>query len=301
MVRQSAHRSSANTEYKREAYRAANAYTSSTTPRTAFGHFASHYQRLIDEGARSGVNALTTNFGAAVLDRAVLDALCRALGTSFADSVRANMPGVDASLTADLQGFDLAGFLRTLRPRTSIAARHTVGMLDPLDGDSPGQDALPRTLRQVIATYGNSHFKLKLGGDPDADIARLFDVAAVLDRLPAYAVTLDGNEQYPDLDTLAHFEERLDASPQLARLAASTVYIEQPLAHACARRGSKGARGRPLVIDESDATLDAFPAAKAAGYRGVSSNRKGVYKSLLNAARCAHWNGEERSSRFHLG
>ena len=51
------------------------------------------------------------------------------------------------------------------------------------------------------------------------------------------------------------------------------------------------ARRRPLLIDESDATLDAFPAARALGYRGVSSKScKGIYKSLLNAARCAQWN-----------
>ena len=47
----------------------------------------------------------------------------------------------------------------------------------------------------------------------------------------------------------------------------------------------------PLIIDESDATLDAFPRARALGYAGVSSKScKGFYKSLLNAARCARWN-----------
>ena len=31
-----------------------------------------------------------------------------------------------------------------------------------------------------------------------------------------------------------------------------------------------------------------------------SKSCKGVYKSLLDAARCAHWNGEGRSSRFFI-
>jgi hypothetical protein len=45
-----------------------------------------------------------------------------------------------------------------------------------------------------------------------------------------------------------------------------------------------------VIIDESDDSLDAFPRAKALGYRGVSSKTcKGLYKSLINAARCKAW------------
>ena len=52
----------------------------------------------------------------------------------------------------------------------------------------------------------------------------------------------------------------------------------------------------PLIIDESDATIDAFPQARALGYAGVSSkNCKGVYKSVLNAARCTRWNAAQES------
>jgi hypothetical protein len=45
-----------------------------------------------------------------------------------------------------------------------------------------------------------------------------------------------------------------------------------------------------VIIDESDDALDAFPRAKELGYRGVSSKTcKGIYKSLINCARCAAW------------
>jgi hypothetical protein len=45
-----------------------------------------------------------------------------------------------------------------------------------------------------------------------------------------------------------------------------------------------------VIIDESDDALDAFPRAKALGYKGVSSKTcKGLYKSLINRARCAAW------------
>src|SRR4029079_2787054 len=47
-----------------------------------------------------------------------------------------------------------------------------------------------------------------------------------------------------------------------------------------------------VIIDESDDSLDAFPRAKALGYQGVSSKTcKGIYKSLINRARCASWGG----------
>ena len=47
---------------------------------------------------------------------------------------------------------------------------------------------------------------------------------------------------------------------------------------------------KPVIVDESDDTLDAFPRAKALGYAGISSKTcKGFYKSLLNAARAEQW------------
>jgi hypothetical protein len=56
-----------------------------------------------------------------------------------------------------------------------------------------------------------------------------------------------------------------------------------------------------VIIDESDADLDAFVEARAVGYRGVSSKTcKGFYKSLLNAARCARWNAEAGRRTFFM-
>ena len=49
----------------------------------------------------------------------------------------------------------------------------------------------------------------------------------------------------------------------------------------------------PVIIDESDGLLDTFVMAREQGYTGISSKTcKGVYRSLLNAARCATWNKE---------
>jgi hypothetical protein len=70
------------------------------------------------------------------------------------------------------------------------------------------------------------------------------------------------------------------------------VFIEQPIKRQNALKADVGALAaeQPVIIDESDDSLDAFPRAKALGYRGVSSKTcKGIYKSLINAARCAAW------------
>ncbi len=84
----------------------------------------------------------------------------------------------------------------------------------------------------------------------------------------------------------------------------STLYLEQPLPRAAtlATDVSPLDASLPLLIDESDATLDAFPSARRCGYRGVSSKScKGFYKSLLNAARCAQANAVPGPRAFLSG
>jgi len=277
---------------------AADAYTGDAGPRTAFGHFAAHYAGQVEAGAKRGLNKLTANFGPAQIDRAVLDALCRLEGMSFYDCIRANLPGIDAGAlpdARDLSGFDMPGFLGGLTPAASVAARHTVGLVDVIAGHPQAvKDGLPESLEEVVAAYGHTYFKLKVGGDVDADLARLAEIAAVLDTIATpYAASLDGNEQYNDLGALQALWRRMNEAPALKRLVASISFIEQPItrAHALDADVSALSAIKPVIVDESDDGLDVFPRAKALGYRGVSSKCcKGLYKSILNAARCAMWN-----------
>jgi hypothetical protein len=274
---------------------------------TAFGHFAAHYDAQIAAGSRHGLNKLVSNFGPAQIDRAVLDALCRLEGVSFYDAMRGNLAGIDPARLAthlgehasghasDLAGFDIAAFLARLSPSASVAARHTVGLVDVIAGH-PNQvkDGLPESLEEVVAAYGHTYFKLKVGGEPQADLARLTEIAAVLDRIEApYIASLDGNEQYNDLAALLDLWRRMTETPALKRLVASIAFIEQPITRAHALDGdiSSLSKVKPVIIDESDDGLDVFPRAKSLGYAGVSSKCcKGLYKSILNAARCAQWN-----------
>jgi L-alanine-DL-glutamate epimerase-like enolase superfamily enzyme len=258
-----------NFEQLRQSMRNARAGYLAGDENTAYGH------------SRPTVG-LVENFGPALLDRAVLDALCRARGISFYDAIRGNVVGLDLP----------PQFLETLSPASQIAARHTVGMVDPItarDNRTPVNDGLPETLEEVIARYGHRWFKLKVGGDAKADLERLSAIAAVLDRIPEpYHVSLDGNEQYAEAGAVIDLLNRIESK----RLASSIVFIEQPIKrqNALAADISRLAKLKPVIIDESDDSLDAFPRAKALGYRGVSSKTcKGLYKSLINAARCKAW------------
>jgi hypothetical protein len=258
---------------------------------TAFGHNRAHYQAQIVAGAKRGLNSLVANYGPALIDRAVLDALCRACDVSFYTAVQSNLPGLTG-----FEGIQLPAFAAGLTPAASIAARHTVGLVDPIvaaDNQTPVNDGLPETLEEVVARYGQNYFKLKVGGDIAADLERLAAIASVLDRIKGpYYASLDGNEQYDDVEGVAELWAKMKGQPRLARMVESIIFIEQPIKrqNAFAKSVEKLSAEKPVIIDESDDSLDAFPRAKALGYRGVSSKTcKGLYKSIINRARCEMW------------
>ncbi len=285
------------------------AYTASA-PRTAFGFFADHYREQIAACGRHGLLPLVASYGPALLDRAILDALCRLYGISFYAAMQANLPGMlPHDIIPDLAGFDFSRFLAGLRPAASMAARHTVGMVDPLVAadQQPADrvnDGLPETLEEVVATYGQRYFKLKVGGDIAADIARLSKIASVLDRMAEpYFATIDGNEQYATAEAALELWHAIEATPALQRLRSSTLFVEQPIMRQTALSTPVAAFSavKPLIIDESDGEIDSFPRARAMGYDGVSSKVcKGFYKSVINRARCALWNAETGSQRYFM-
>lgn len=296
-----------NFEQQRSVLRlASDAYLSDASPDTAFGHFARHHHAHQKLCGTRGFNPLLANYGPALIDRAVLDALCRHSGQSFYDAVRQNLPGMDDFLP-DLASFHMDTFLQGLTPATRIEARHTVGLLDAItrsDIVEAANDGLPETLEEVVNTYGHRYFKLKVSGKVDADIERLLAIAAVLDtmHLPYY-VSLDGNEQYPDAKGLQELLARMRESSALRRLCNSILFIEQPIArqHALTANLGRIDLGWPVIIDESDGEIDTFVQARASGYCGISSKTcKGLYRSILNAARCAQWNAQENDQRYFM-
>ncbi len=275
---------------------------------TAFGHFASLYRSHLAAGASVDLNPITAGFGPALIDRAVMDGLCRIEGLSFAQAMQKNLAGIrPEALLPEFVGFDMTGFLSSLAPAPSLYARHTIGMVDPLTADDQKpeervNDGLPETLEEVINAYGLTHFKIKVGGDLAADMDRLKRIASVLDQSPAaYHATLDGNEQYDDVDGVIELLGAIGQEPTLQRLASSILLVEQPIQRSKALERDVAALAEkfPVIIDESDADLSAFAVAREKSYAGVSSKDcKGFYKSLINLARCKIWSEQDRKPYF---
>lgn len=265
---------------------AAGLYRASGAHDTAFGHHARAYEAQRSWAAGQQLPMLAANYGPAVVDKAILDALLKALGLDLGAGLKANAAGLDTRLTPDLSLAALTQFLTRIAPLPAVSVRHTVGLLDALDG--------PGSLAAQIDTARLTHFKIKVGGDVPADLDRLRALALLLARrAPGFRATLDANEQY-DRARLAALVEALDKDPALAPLRQALLYIEQPIDRQTTWDEPLAAhRDLRFIIDEADDSYDAFPRARTIGYSGVSSKTcKGLYKSVLNAARAAAWNDE---------
>ncbi|MGD9767562.1 MAG: enolase C-terminal domain-like protein [Pseudolabrys sp.] len=253
-------------------------YLDQKKPMSAFALHAAVYPKQIRAGAAAGLPQLAAVFGPAEIDKAILDALLRALGMDVFEGLARNVMGLDARLTPDLDQDAIRKVLAGGQRPDRIAVRHTVGMVDPAE-----------TLDAVVREQGCRYFKIKLRGDPERDIARLEELAAMLDPLGVdYRATLDANEQYADPAQLLKLVELLQAAPRLAAFQQRMLYIEQPLPRELTWKTPLGAVGERVnvIIDEADDGYDTFPRALALGYRGISSKCcKGLYKSILNTAR----------------
>lgn len=245
-----------------------------------------------------GLPPLLANLGVSLIERAVLDALCRAQAQPLHTLLAANAFDLQLdALRPEVAGLRLDQLLPPA-PLAAVAARHTVGLSDPLraadiPADERLDDGLPQALEDCIRSYHLSHFKIKVCGQPEIDLPRLRELTRVLQsHCPAgFQATLDGNEQFVDFASFRDFYDRLAADPALEPLFRSLLFIEQPLHrdHALGNAAAAGLRdwrdAPPLIIDESDGSLDDLPRALELGYHGTShKNCKGVIKSLANAA-----------------
>ncbi len=239
--------------------------------------------------------ALLRNLGVSVVERALIDAACRARGQNLAHILRDDALGFDGSFFhADGGQCPPRAFLPAT-PLPTLIVRHTIGLGDPLRDDQipPDErvaDGLPQSLEAVLRTYGIDHFKIKIGGDVDTDIARMHAIAAVLADLsrPCH-FTLDGNEQYQDFAAFRQFWDTLTRTAGLQDFLRGLLFIEQPLHrdHALQAEAihslAAWADHPPVIIDESDGDIHGLTQALAGGYQGTShKNCKGVFKSIAN-------------------
>lgn len=251
---------------------------------TAFGLHAACFARQAKLCAKEDIPPLAAAYGPAEIDKAILDALLRATNTNFFDGMAQNVAGIDARLSRDLADDDIEKFIAGRKRLERVAIRHTVGLDDAVEGE--GGLADPKE------NAGARYFKLKLNGDPSHDADRLIRIGNELATLPyQYKVTLDANEQYADLNALIALVDRLDRDSALKPIASRLLYIEQPMPRDITRKSPLGVLARrDFIVDEADDSYDAFPTARALGYRGISSKScKGIYKSVINATRAAKW------------
>lgn len=275
---------------------------------TPFEFWESIYEEIQQAGRRTNQEDLTSALASSLMERAVIDAVCRMTGRSVFQAVKQDRLGIrPGDLYDELRDIKLSEVLPE-EPRTWFFIRHTIGAADPLTAsdlpdDRRVNDGLPETLEEYVKTDGLRYFKIKVSGDADKDLARLSKIWDVIVRAEQPVITLDANEAFADLKQFATFVTRFET--ELVGMFQHVSYIEQPLSRSLSldpRTSSeikKLAERKPLLIDEADGKLRAFHEAHAIGYAGTShKNCKGVIKSLLNLALVHHF--QERGEAAFL-
>ena len=258
------------------------------------------YRERVHSQPPGATDRLLRGFGVALIERAVMDACCRVAGMSFFEALKGDLFAMEPALVyPELEGWSLAGSLES-KPRDRIAVRHTIGLLDPLRREDLHEeervrDGWPETLEEEIAHYGLRWFKLKLCGDPEKDLRRTLAFASVLGESgqenPRF--TVDANEQFPDLAALVRWLKDLETRPEGRVFLKGLQYIEQPLPRGLSFDAEANAALPelseivPVIIDEADSGIEAFPRALDLGYGGISiKNCKGVIRALLHRGLC---------------
>ncbi len=254
------------------------------------------YEAQAQWGESKNLAPLLSGFGTSMVERALIEATCRALGKPFASAVADNDLGLSMDAIQVQMGATKPHEWLPAQPLGAIIARHTVGLADPLSpadipDDERVSDALPQALTDCITTYGLRHFKIKVNGQPDTDLERLKALAKIITShaTPDFAFTLDGNEQFKSITDFQSFWRSIQNDDGLRDFFGRLLFIEQPLHRDIALEDSLHEQfdqwpdRPPVIIDESDATLESLPTALRLGYAGTShKNCKGIFKGITN-------------------
>ncbi|NNE93876.1 MAG: hypothetical protein HKN23_19680 [Verrucomicrobiales bacterium] len=283
---------------KRVILQAAGFATEITESLSFFEFWKALKQRQESWAKTESIPPLLAQLGTALMERTVLDGLCRYLEKPLHHVVSENHIGLDwGEIHPELSDVNPSSVFKN-PPLDSVRARHTVGLADPLtDSEIPDSDriddGLPHSLVANIRTYGLTHFKLKLCGNLETDRDRLRELTALFsaEAPENYEITIDGNEQYADIDAFRdHFLEHR-ADPEIFPIFDHLLFVEQPIHRDFAltdpvKSGFENwPDAPPVIIDESDGEAGSLPRALELGYVGTShKNCKGVVKSLANRA-----------------
>ncbi|MEC7584106.1 MAG: hypothetical protein VYE77_07295 [Planctomycetota bacterium] len=282
-------------DLRRSVEAASASLASDASPRSIFDLWLTTYRDCVQSQSPDADDLLVRGFGTALLERAMIDAACRLTNKSFWSALKSDLfrirPG---ELLPELDGLDVAQLLPN-RPASSVAVRHTVGMLDPLrdsdiSADQRVDDGLPQSLENYLNSDAPRWLKIKIGNGPDQDRQRLLAIAGLCQEFDREIYfTLDGNEQFASLAELGEVLDPLSTEATGKKFLERLAFIEQPLSRSQTfdREGNSGLERvtyfAPLLLDEADMAADSFRRALAQGWRGCSvKNCKGVFRALTN-------------------
>lgn len=245
------------------------------------------------------VAPLLAGFGTSLMERAVIDAVCRYQQTTLFNALRSNL--FEINLGAMRPALDSVRVEDVLlkQPIDTVRLRHTIGLSDPLtDAEISEQDhvndGLPYSLVANIREYGLQYFKIKLSGDTEYDCERMRQLSTILRSEVGAATrfTLDGNEQFESIEAFRECWDQIRSNEFVREMIDRfLIFVEQPLHRDQALDPAVKESLRnwpvapPIIIDESDAELDSLPTALELGYSGTShKNCKGVIKSVAAVA-----------------
>ena len=251
------------------------------------------YSNAMSTCRSRGLSSLTASHGCSLMERALVDGIGKALKKSYFQLLTEDLLDIQLGLLhSQLDGFKLNEVLPKA-PLESMKIRHTVGLSDPLRSENVIEservnDGWPETLEDYIQRQGLSNFKVKVCGDLFADLKRLGEFSELVSEVD-YSLSLDGNEQFTRMAEFLEFTKQIKL--ELPSLWERISYIEQPLDRRVALNDDFSgdiksiSEQKPLLIDESDDSIDSFVRAIALGYVGVSSKAcKGLIKGIANAA-----------------
>ena len=266
-------------------------------PLSYFDFWRELYRQQSEWANDRRIAPLLANLGVSLVERAVLDGLCRLAGKPLHRMVAMDRLGLRlGEIYAALSDFQPRDLLPAA-PLASCFVRHTVGLGDGLSpADIPAaervEDGLPQDLEGSIRAYGLRYFKIKLFADPERDLPRLRDLNRLFMRETGgdFFATLDGNENFKSFDAFREFWRKASGDHALRDLWQRIIVVEQPVhrAHALGAEAGDSLRAWPvrpqLIIDESDGAVGDLPRGLDLGYDGTShKNCKGIVKGIANA------------------
>ena len=247
---------------------------------------------LVNSGQSNPLkNELLSSFGKSMLERSVIDAVCRLEGGTFGDLMVSGILCDDRQISFTLDsGRAASTHVWNLDKRSdNIDVRHTIGLADEIWDANVSSNGT--ALQTHIRTSKLRYFKIKIANRGNEDVDRVVQIAKCIEAEAGdgYAVTVDGNEQFSCFTDFLELYAQLQAAPSLRKFCKNVIAIEQPLSrlHALDPSQLNGlaefASQTPVIIDESDEKWSSFAQALEYGYTGTSSKAcKGVFKALYN-------------------